>query len=420
MSGQSKRVRSNVRSRRTSSLGRLELGDTGAGLVTMSVSMASRQASQERLKMLARASNDDMDLLHKLWLSYREMSYRHTWVMPLQIVVAVYTSYFLSGNLTPSNRLHMFVAISYQVGGTDQYGKGIKDLCFVFFYTIFFTFLREFLMDMVIRPATLKLNVTSPHRVKRMMEQAYSIIYFGVSGPTGLAIMYHSDLWFFRTAAMYRTYPDLTNTYELKAFYLAEAAFWVHQAVVLVLQLEKPRKDYKEMIFHHIVTLLLIWSSYVFHFTKMGLPVYITMDISDFWLSLSMSSNYLNHVLTPVIFVIFVLHWIYLRHWVNLRILWSVLTEFRTEGSFVLNLATQQYKCWIFQPIVFTLIAALQLVNLYWLFLILRILYRLVRQGIQRDERSDSESDDEPVPASSRREAKGQESGPRRRAVKAL
>ena len=118
------------------------------------------------------------------------------------------------------------------------------------------------------------------------------------------------------------------------------------------------------------------------------------MDVSDFFLSLSKTLNYLNSVFTPFVFGLFVFFWIYLRHVVNIRILWSVLTEFRHEGNYVLNFATQQYKCWISLPIVFVLIAALQLVNLYWLFLILRILYRLIWQGIQKDERSDSDSDE--------------------------
>lgn len=404
--GSADKLRTNARARRTSSVGKIELGDSVPGLGTMFESKASRDASHERMKMLATASKGDMDLLQKFWLSYREMSYRHTWVTPLVIITTVYAFYFLSGNLTPSNPLHMFVTISYQVGDTDQYGKGIKDLCFVFFFMIFFTFLREFLMDIVIRPLTMKLNVTSPHRIKRLMEQAYVIIYCGVSGPLGLLIMNHSDLWFFETAPMYRTYPDFTNSYDYKLFYLGQAAFWAQQACVLVLQLEKPRKDYKELIFHHIVTLLLIWSSYVFHFTKMGLSIYVTMDVSDFWLAISKTCNYLDLFVTPFFFIIFVFHWIYLRHWINLKILWSVLTEFRTEGNYVLNFATQQYKCWISLPIVFVLIAALQLVNLYWLFLIMRILYRLIWKGIQKDERSDSESDEEPpTPTESNKEA---------------
>ncbi|EDO16835.1 hypothetical protein Kpol_1056p36 [Vanderwaltozyma polyspora DSM 70294] len=390
-----------MRNRATSSVGKIDVGDTVPGLGTMDESKASKIAAEERMQRICQGDGDDMDLMKKIWLSYREMNYRHTWLTPLVLLIIFYSAYITSGNRTESNPLHQFVAVSYQVGDTDYYGKGIKDLSFIFFYMIFFTFLREFLMDVVIRPITIKkLKITSKHRINRMMEQVYSIIYCGVSGPFGLYIMYHSDLWLFETKTMYRTYPDLNNTYLYKLFYLGQAAFWAQQACVLVLQLEKPRKDRRELVFHHIVTLLLIWSSYVFHFTKMGLAIYITMDVSDFFLALSKALNYLEYEYTPVVFIIFVISWVYLRHIVNIKILWSVLTQFRTEGNYVLNYATQQYKCWISLPIVFILIFALQLVNLYWLVLILRILYRAVWKGVQKDERSDSsESDDDDEPA---------------------
>ena len=45
---------------------------------------------------------------------------------------------------------------------------------------------------------------------------------------------------------------------ELKAYYLTQAAYWCQQLLVLLLKLEKPRKDYKELVAHHIVTLWLI------------------------------------------------------------------------------------------------------------------------------------------------------------------
>ncbi|CAI2019062.1 hypothetical protein SEUBUCD646_0H00560 [Saccharomyces eubayanus] len=378
--------------RRTSSVGKIDLGDTVPGFAAMHETTASKNEAKKRMQALTGDSKKDSDLLWKVWFSYREINYRHSWLSPFLVLVCAYSAYFSSGNRTETNPLHMFVAASYQVGDTDSYGKGIKDLCFVFFYMIFFTFLREFLMDVVIRPFTIFLKVDSEHRQKRMMEQMYAIFYYGISGPFGLYIMYHSDLWLFKTLPMYRTYPDITNPFLFKVFYLGQTAFWAQQACVLVLQLEKPRKDYKELVFHHIVTLLLIWSSYVFHFTKMGLPIYITMDVSDFFLSLSKVLNYLNSMFTPVVFGLFVSFWIYLRHFVNIKILWSVMTEFRHEGSYVLNYATQQYKCWISLPIILVLIGALQLVNLYWLFLILRILHRLIWQGIQKDERSESDS----------------------------
>lgn len=91
----------------------------------------------------------------------------------------------------------------------------------------------------------------------------------------------------------------------------------------------------------------------------------------------------------------FVGMWIYLRHVLNLKILWAVLTEFRTVGPFELNWETQQYKCWISQYITFALLASLQAVNLFWLFLILRILANYVFNSVKKDERSDDEDEDE-------------------------
>lgn len=87
--------------------------------------------------------------------------------------------------------------------------------------------------------------------------------------------------------------------------------------------------------------------------------------------------------------------WIYCRHYLNLKILWAVLTEFRTVGPFELNWDTQQYKCWISQYITFALLASLQAVNLFWLFLILRILKNYLFNSIRKDERSDDEDTEE-------------------------
>jgi acyl-CoA-dependent ceramide synthase len=47
------------------------------------------------------------------------------------------------------------------------------------------------------------------------------------------------------------------------------------------LELGKPRKDFKELVGHHIVTLLLIGLSHRFHFTYMGIAVFINHDLSD-------------------------------------------------------------------------------------------------------------------------------------------
>lgn len=88
--------------------------------------------------------------------------------------------------------------------------------------------------------------------------------------------------------------------------------------------------------------------------------------------------------------------WIYLRHYINLHILWSTLTEFRTIGLYELNWEGQQYKSWFSQVITFTLLASLQAVNLFWLFLILRIAKNYIIANLDPvDVRSDIDGEDE-------------------------
>ncbi|ODV95032.1 hypothetical protein PACTADRAFT_50856 [Pachysolen tannophilus NRRL Y-2460] len=352
---------------------------------------------QTRLTKLEEKIESDRGLVTKIWLSFIELCSRHTWLAPFLILFATYTAYFISGNYTESNILHAFVTVSYKIPGTEppMYGKGLKDILFVFYYMIFFTFFREFLMQVVLRPLAIKCGMSKESKVKRFMEQTYSMVYYGITGPVGLYIMYHTPLWFFETRPFYLNYPHKTHEWLFKAYYLGQAAFWAQQSVVLMLQLEAPRKDFKELVLHHIVTLLLISLSYRFHFTWMGLEIYITMDVSDFFLAMSKTLSYMDSILIGPFFFLFSGVWIYLRHYINLRILWSVLTEFSQVGDYTLNFATEQYKCWISQIIVFTLIFALHLVNAYWLALIFRIAYRYVFLDITKDERSDDESEDE-------------------------
>lgn len=91
-------------------------------------------------------------------------------------------------------------------------------------------------------------------------------------------------------------------------------------------------------------------------------------------------------------------------------------SQFATVGPFELNWETQQYKCSISQWITFALLAALQTLNLFWLILILRILWRVARTfGEEKvDERSEYEGDEEEERAKElnqmKKEAKGKES----------
>jgi very-long-chain ceramide synthase len=47
-------------------------------------------------------------------------------------------------------------------------------------------------------------------------------------------------------------------TWGMKNYYLMQFSYWLQQLLVLALRLEKPRKDFVELVIHHLVTLWLI------------------------------------------------------------------------------------------------------------------------------------------------------------------
>ncbi|KAF1815291.1 longevity assurance proteins LAG1/LAC1 [Eremomyces bilateralis CBS 781.70] len=337
--------------------------------------------------------------VRSIFQRWKSISFRHTWLNPLLLCLAVVGVYRLSPG--PSNPLHPALFLSYPRGPKDDdpsatmYGKGKKDFAFVAFYTIFLSFTREFIMQRFLRPLALHYGIRKRAKQARFMEQLYTAIYFSVLGPFGMYVMSRTPVWYFSTPGMYAGFPHKELEGVFKAYYLIQASYWLQQMIVLLLMLEKPRKDFKELVAHHFITLSLIFLSYRFHFTYMGIAVYITHDISDFFLATSKTLNYLDSPVVVPYFVLFVGIWTYLRHYINLRIIFSFFPQFSSIGPYQVVWETGQYKFWVAQIITLSLLASLQAVNMFWLFLILRIAYRLVRGGEKKDDRSDDDEDEE-------------------------
>lgn len=333
-------------------------------------------------------------------------------MLPAVILFVFLSLYAL--NPAESNPVHRFIFLSYKLPTESpeevpQYGKGKWDVAFVTFYTVVLSFTREFIMQEILRPMAKWAGLKSRGKQARYMEQMYTAIYFGLLGPAGIYVMSRTPVWYFNTRAFYEDFPHKTHDAYFKFYYLFQAAYWAQQAIVLILGMEKPRKDFKELVGHHIVSLALIGLSYRFHFTYIGLAVYITHDISDFFLAVSLpfpslpntqpnhppqtskTLNYLDHWLIGPYYFSFCCIWIYLRHYLNLRILFSLFTEFKTVGPYGINWVTEQYKGPLSFYITLSLLSALQSLNLFWLFFILRIAYRFVVHNVAQDDRSDAE-----------------------------
>ncbi|KAK1599149.1 TLC domain-containing protein [Colletotrichum navitas] len=388
------RTTTTTRRRKSSALGQdIRAGDTGPALATYGAidGPVAPITPTKRLSKRRRARGG--------FARVRQAMTKRTYLLPALIIAITAGLYAVNPN--SSNPIHRFIFLSYRLppdaaspGAPAQYGKGLWDIAFVSFYTVVLTFTREFVMQELLRPLARTAGIRSRGKQARFMEQMYTAIYFGCLGPAGLYVMSKTPVWYYNTRGMYEHFPHLTHNAGFKFYYLFQAAYWAQQAIVLLLGMEKPRKDFKELVGHHIVSLALIGLSYRFHFTYMGLAVYSTHDISDFFLATSKVLNYIDSPIVGPYFFLFMCVWIYLRHFINLKIILSLFTEYTTVGPFELNWATQQYKCTLSQYITLGLLASLQALNLFWLFHIFRIAYRFLRYDIAEDDRSDAEVTD--------------------------
>ncbi|KAJ3538718.1 hypothetical protein NM688_g6480 [Phlebia brevispora] len=286
-----------------------------------------------------------------------------------------------------------------------RYQKGYGDLLFIVYYIVVWSFVRQAITLYICRPLARASGIRKEAKIDRFGEQAYAVIYFGFNGVWGLHIMSQLPTWWYQTKYYWIDYPHWQMVPGLKRYYLMQCAYWCQQLLVLVLGLEKPRKDYSELVAHHIVTLWLVGWSYLINLTLIGNAIYVSMDIPDMFLAVSKLFNYMQWKRTKVVsFVIFVPIWIYFRHYLNFRILWSCLYEFHLMPEYAKEWSPKDgwWMVWWMQYQVFAPILLLQFIQLFWLFLIFRIAYRaLFQTGVDTgDERSDEEDgpDDEIEP----------------------
>ncbi|KII95096.1 hypothetical protein PLICRDRAFT_33926 [Plicaturopsis crispa FD-325 SS-3] len=323
----------------------------------------------------------------------------------LLIPVVLYLNWeLIASYVAPNvpNPFEPFLFISHHVPTSSpddpRYQKGYKDLLFIAYHIIFYSFVRQSITVNICGPIARYFGLKRQAKLDRFGEQGYALVYFAVMGAWGVRIMTTLPIWWYRTENFWIDYPHWDMQPELKRYYLMHSAYWCQQLIVLLLGLEKPRKDYYELVAHHFVTLWLIGWSYLINLTLIGNAVYISMDIPDAFLAFSKLLNYIQWERAKVFaFGVFVVVWTYFRHWLNLRMLWSVWFEF----DLIPEAAKQWFPpegvwlVWWMKEQIFFAIGALQVLNLFWYYYVIRILVRSILTAQTTDERSDDEDDGE-------------------------
>lgn len=323
----------------------------------------------------------------------------------LMIPVLLYINWeLLAPYVAPGfpNPVAPLLFISYRIPDSSpddpRYAKGYLDLVFLAFHIVFYSFLRQFITIVICHPIARYFGIKKRGKLDRFGEQGYALLYFAVMGAWGYRIMGQLPTWWYRTEYFWIDYPHWQMKPELKRYFLMHAAYWCQQLIVLLLRLEKPRKDYNELIMHHFVTLWLIGWGYLINLTLIGHAIYMSMDIPDAFLAFSKLLNYMGwHKLKVFSLAVFLVAWTYFRHWLNLVILWSIWSEFDLidVSNRVWAPKTGAWLAWWMKYQIVFPISLLQLLNLFWYYLIWRIVIRSLRDVEVTDVRSDDEDDDD-------------------------
>ena len=178
-----------------------------------------------------------------------------------------------------------FFSLSYFNPSTQLYNKGPGDWSFVTTWVLIFTLLRASLMEFIFYPFFYRFAPSpAPRSATRFAEQAWSMSYYTISFAVGLYIILSSPYWG-DIRELWAGYPQIESNGFFKAYYLIETGFWVQQ--IIVLNIEARRKDFWQMLCHHIVTCTLIFMSYTYNITHVGNAILCIMDFSDILLSVS-------------------------------------------------------------------------------------------------------------------------------------
>ncbi|KAI5952686.1 lag1 [Candida jiufengensis] len=317
------------------------------------------------------------------------------------LMILLYSLNFLSSNPRVISFTNKFIHLQNRVGTNPEnnlpiYDIHIDDIYYVINWVITVTFLRSFLMKYCFEPFASKYcHIYSKKAKTRFAEQSWSFVYYSLSFIYGV-YLYLDAPYFNNLDQIYINWPNYLMDNKFKKYYLVSMAFWLQQ--IFVLNVEKPRKDHYQMFSHHIITCLLIIGSYYYYYFRIGHLILMIMDSVDIFLAAAKMLKYagFNNACDGM-FILFLVSWIALRHGVYNYIFyhaWHKSVHLMENGRCVEGL--NQKRCWT-PTIINTflgLLGGLQIITCIWMYLILKVAYKVIIGSGAEDVRSDEDDTD--------------------------
>ncbi|XP_060065420.1 ceramide synthase 2-like [Ylistrum balloti] len=200
-----------------------------------------------------------------------------------------------------------------------------------------------------------------PGRMKKFRECSWHFLFYSVSFFAGLYVLWDKPyFWDSKYCWISSGRQHVPN--DVYWYYTIELGFYWN--LVFTLVTDHKRKDFKELVVHHIVTILLIYFSFAANQIRIGTLVLLVHDAVDFWMAGAKMANYVKKAtLTDVLFGVFLVVWLITRTYIYpFRIVRSA-----TFTSLEYNAIWPAY--WFLN----ILLWILQVLHIIWTYLIFRI-----------------------------------------------
>ncbi|XP_037539425.1 ceramide synthase 2 [Nematolebias whitei] len=229
-------------------------------------------------------------------------------------------------------------------------------------------------------------NQDRPGLQKRFCEASWRGFFYLFAFLGGIWALYDKP-WLYNLKEVWAGFPKQSMLPSQYWYYLLETGFYL--SLLFSLTFDVKRKDFKEQVIHHIATLTLLSFSWISNFIRIGTLVIIVHDSTDVLLECAKVFNYAKwHQTANAIFVVF-----------SVLFMGTRLVFF----PFWLIHCTWVYPVEEFPPFFGyyffnVMLLVLQILHIYWAFLISRMVYKFLFSQLEGDLRSDEEEDDSDPP----------------------